>query len=85
MKFIITMNMPVRLKDRNAQQQFVHQIIAEHPAKTIEDIEHVLNQQDFIIVEEFYRDETGSFFSVGKTILNQRHIGKVKLANQQGG
>ena len=73
MKFIVTMNMPVRSKDRNATQQFVHQIVAEHPARTIEDMENVLNQQDFIIVEEFYRDETGGFLDRKSTRLNSSH------------
>lgn len=80
MKFILTMNMPVRIKDRVNPQQLVHQVIAEHPAKSVDELAELLNKQDFITVEEFYKDN-GDYFSVGKTVLNQRHIGKIKAAN----
>lgn len=79
MKFIITMNMPVRVKDKISPQQFVHQVIAEHPARSLEEFLEIANSNDFIIIEEFYKDDSG-YFSVGKTMLNHAHIGKVKVA-----
>jgi len=79
MKFIITMNMPVRTKDKANLQQLVHQVIAEHPAKSLEEFLEIAQSNDFIIVEELYKDDSG-YFSVGKTMLNHAHIGKVKVA-----
>jgi hypothetical protein len=39
----------------------------------------VNNDNEFILVEEFYRKpDNGGFYSVGLMILNTMHIGKVK-------
>lgn len=78
MKFLVTLNMPSR------KGELVHQVICEHEARTIEDFLDVLNDQDFIIVQEFYRKpESTGFFPVGTLILNTMHIGKVKLSNPE--
>jgi hypothetical protein len=66
------MNMP----SRNGSA--IHQIIAEHEAESLEDFKYDLNEQEFVVVEEFYRNSDGSFYSVGNIILNTMHIGKVK-------
>lgn len=83
MKFLVTMNMPVRTRDKTAQTQFVHQVIVEHRSKDLEDFLNLLNERDFVLVEEFYKDDSG-YFSVGAMILNSSHIGKIKLLNNTG-
>lgn len=73
MRFLITMNMPSHAgKD-------VHQIIGDHAeSNTLEEFLYNLNQNDFIVVEEFYRDESNQYYSVKKIILNTQTIGKAK-------
>jgi hypothetical protein len=83
MKFLITMNMPVRTRDKVSQAQLVHQVIVEHRSESLEDFRNLLNEQEFVLVEEFYKDDSG-YFSVGKMILNTSHIGKIKVVNNQG-
>ena len=61
----------------------IHQIIAEYPAKDVRELKKVLETQDFLLIEEFYRDmevERGSetYYSVGELLINHRCIGKIK-------
>ena len=77
MKFLITMNMPAR------SGVPIHQIIAEHPSASVEEFAHELGYNDFIVVEEFYRDAnmplgSDGHYSVGRIIINPIYIGKVK-------
>ena len=78
MKYLITMNMPVRGKDREAPQQ-IHQIIADHPATDLRQFAEVLNDNAFIAVEEFYKGGEDGYYHTGTLILNTDMIGKVKL------
>lgn len=74
MRFQITMNMPS--KSGNA----VHQVIGEYPANSLEDFVDAMSQEDFIVVDEIYKDnQTGSLFSNGLVALNPLFIGKVKV------
>ena len=76
MRFLVTLNMPSR------KGELVHQVVCEYPCGTLEEFLEVLQEFDFILVEEFYRKpENNGFFSVGPMILNTMHIGKVKLAS----
>lgn len=79
MKFIITMHMPVRTKPPYPPQP-VHQVIAEYPVSSLEAFASVLKDNEFLVVEEFYKDE-GGYFSTGNVILNTDHVGKVKILN----
>ena len=72
-RFSFTMNMPA--KNGNT----VHQVIADHAASSLEEIQHSLADHDFLNVEEMYRDLNGDYYSKGKILLNYRHIGKVKI------
>ena len=72
MRFLVTMNMPTR------NGSAVHQVVAEHPSKTIEEFVTALQNNDFIIVDEFYKDEFGSYYNTGKTLINHRYVGKVR-------
>lgn len=81
MRFQITMNMPSRSGNS------VHQIIGEHPAKSLEELTEALAHSDFIIVDEIYKDNeamrgAGNFYSVGKIAINPLFIGKVKVLQQ---
>lgn len=77
-RFLITMNMPAR------SGSAIHQIMAEHPAKSLEEFVDRLESEDFVIVEEFYKDQSSpkfapTYYSAGMTAINQRYVGKVKL------
>jgi len=77
-KFLITMNMPAR----SGQQ--IHQIICEHEAKSLKEFVDVLQSNDFLIVDEFYRDTEAprgseSYYPVGQIAVNYRYVGKVKV------
>ena len=74
MRFQITMNMP----SKNGHA--VHQVIGDYPAKSLEDFVYAMSQEDFIVVDEIYKDShTGNLFSNGMVALNPLFIGKVKV------
>ncbi len=74
MRFLVTMNMPSR------KGEMVHQIVCRYPVESIESFLEVINESDFILVEEFYRKpDNAGFFPVGMVIINTMHIGKVKV------
>ena len=51
MRFLVTMNMP------SYNGHLVHQMQVEHKASTsLEDFVNALNNNDYVIVEEFYKD-----------------------------
>lgn len=78
MRFYITMNMPAR------SGSAIHQIICEHSANSLVEFTELLNEEEFVVVEEFYRRQTdGGYYSVGDIVLNTMHIGKVKESNEQ--
>lgn len=76
MRFFITMNMPSR------GGSTIHQVVGEHESESLEEFGDVLNDTEFVSVEEFYRRQDGTFYSVGRIILNTMHIGKVKVSEQ---
>lgn len=81
MRFQITMNMPSRSGNS------VHQIIGDHPAKSLADLVDILSSSDFIIVDEIYKDNDsgkgyGNFYSVGQIAINPLFIGKIKVLQQ---
>jgi len=76
MKFTFIMNMPSK------QGNSVHQIIAEHPASTLQELLDEIANTDFLMVEEFYSERKDSgepeLASQGEIGLNPLFIGKVK-------
>lgn len=72
MKFLITMNMP------SSNGNLVHQLHVLHPSKTLVEFVARLCQNDFVIVEEFYKRETG-YENRGEIAINSNHVGKVKM------
>ena len=76
MRYIFTLNMPSKAGNP------VHQIIGDHPAKTLEDLIEVLYDDGIIIVDEIYRDNnSGNYYSVGPIALTLTVIGKIKVLN----
>ena len=77
MRFLVTMNMP------SFANNLVHQVNIEHAASnSIEEFIIALTENDFVIVEEFYRDpQTGLENSRGVMALNHRYVGKIKVMN----
>lgn len=78
MRYQITLNMPAK------SGNLVHQIIGEHPAETLTEFTTLLNNMDFIIVTEMYKDSDsgarlGNLYAVGEITLNTSLIGKVKV------
>jgi len=71
------MNMPTKSGNQ------IHQIIAEHPASSLAELLKELQENDFVLVEEYYRDNdtsgNGIYYSVGETAINHRYIGKIKV------
>ena len=81
MRFQITMNMPSRSGNS------VHQIIGDHPARSLDEMVDLLSTSDFIIVDEIYKDNdhgkgVSAFYSVGKIAINPLFIGKIKAFAQ---
>lgn len=78
MRFTITMNMP----SRNGGS--VHQIVCDHQADNIEQFTDTLNEYNFVIVDEVYKDndaakKSDKYYSVGPLTINTSAIGKVKM------
>lgn len=78
MRFLITMHMP------SYSGNLVHQVNVEHPADSLEKFIDALTENDFVVVEEFYRDpKTASDYSRGFMAINHRYVGKIKVLNNE--
>jgi hypothetical protein len=73
-RFIITMNMP------SSSGNLVHQMHVTHSSLTLESFINELSKNDFLIVEEFYKKETG-YESRGPIAISYRNVGKIKMIN----
>ena len=74
--FSLTLNMPSK------GGYMVHLIFVALSAETMEDFHKVLDDSNFILAEEYYRDTNSdmhSFYSVGDIVVNTSLIGKVKV------
>jgi hypothetical protein len=74
MRFLITMNMP------SSSGNLVHQMHVLHPAESLEAFIEELSSRDFVIVEEYYKRETG-YENRGPIAISYSHIGKIKMLN----
>lgn len=73
MRFLVTMNMP------SHSGNLVHQMHVEHPAQSLKEFISTLMKEDFVIVEEFYKDPyTGADNNRGMIAINYRFVGKIK-------
>ena len=79
MRFLLTMNMP------SYGGALVHQIQAEYPVGSLEEFVDVLTNNDFIVVQEYYKDQqTKESYSRGSVAINYKYVGKIKvLTNPQ--
>ena len=74
MRFLVTMNMP------SYTNNLVHQMAVEHASGSLKEFIDVLSSEDFIIVEEFYKNPNdGVAYSRGFVALNHRYVGKIKV------
>jgi hypothetical protein len=73
MRYEIIMNMPTKKGD------LVHRLVVEHRSNNLVEIVNELTEFDFIIVEEFFPDDTiGAYKSHGLAAINRRFVGKIK-------
>ena len=73
-RFFFTMNMQSRSGNPT------HQVIGEvKGAESIGELMNMMQEQEFVLVEEFYKNPDGTYYSRGNTVLNTMHIGKVKV------
>ena len=80
MRFLLTLDMPAY------SGASVHQVVGEYSANSLEEFVEDLNQNDFVVVEEFYKNpQTGEHYSRGPIAINHRVIGKIKAINHQHG
>lgn len=79
MRFLVIMNMP------SYTGNAVHQMHVDHKASnSLEDFVDALSNNDFVVVEEFYKDRPDmDYYSVGDIAINHRYVGKVKVFNKQ--
>jgi len=78
--FVLTMHMPSRGGSN------VHQVYAAHDSTTVEEFVRYLEEGEFIVVDEHYKDNSSGnneYYSIGKTVLNTRYIGKVRVLNSR--
>lgn len=81
MKFHVTMNMPSRGSGPE-KQNLVHQMIVSHErSHSLKDFVAALQNNDFLIVQEFYTVPSG-LENKGDIAINYRHIGKVKAYSE---
>ena len=84
MMFEIIMNMPVRpKKDEQFGANLVHRIVCSYPVESIGEIVDDMNQTDFLVVDEWYPNETSQYTNHGPIALNRRFIGKNKEWSKQ--
>jgi hypothetical protein len=76
--YVLTLHMPSR------GGSSVHQVYAKHEAATLNDFLAYLEEGEFVIVEEHYKDNaTNEYYSIGQTVINTRYIGKVRVLNKR--
>ena len=75
MRFQITLNCPARSGNP------VHQIMAEHPADSLQKFMTLLCDEQFVMVEEIYRDSDSAveYYSVGPLVINSNMVAKCKV------
>lgn len=78
MRFWVIMNMP------SYNGNAVHQMHVDHKeSNSLEDFVKALTTNDFVIVEEFYRDRPDAdHYSAGYVAINHRYVGKIKVFNK---
>jgi hypothetical protein len=75
MRYQITLNCPSRAGHS------VHQIMAEHPAESLQKFMALLCEDPFVMVEEIYRDSDAAveYYSVGALVINSNMVAKCKV------
>ena len=76
--FEIIMNMPVRTANT-----LVHRLICSYAVESMGDLIDDLNNTDFIVVDEWYPNESNQYVNHGAIALNRRFVGKIKEWSKQ--
>jgi len=78
MRFLMTINTP----SANSPEYSTHQMIVDHPAGTQEEMCDILNNEEFVVFQVFYRRKNldGSIWwqDRGKAIINTSWITKAQ-------
>jgi hypothetical protein len=81
MKFELIVNLPVRSKD-NRSPALIQRMVVECNAKSLKEITKIISNEPFIVVEEFFPDDSGNWNnpkSNGEITINTDLIGKVRV------
>ena len=80
MFFLVTMNMPVRIREGQGSPQLVHQMIVKiNGVVNIREFYSLIQKMDFLLVTEFYKNESGGGYrEISEIIINTNVIGKIK-------
>lgn len=78
MRFLFTMNMG------SSQDHLVHQVIADHPATSLKELQDAMQDNDFISVRQYYtglnpHTKHRTWVDRGDILLAVEHIGKVQF------
>ena len=66
----------------SASGNLVHQVNAEYPVNSLEEFIDTLSNNEFVIIQEFYRDQTTrEDVNRGFVAINYRYVGKIKVIN----
>jgi hypothetical protein len=87
MKFEIILNMPVRPKantsvkanEPNRDGALVHRIVCEHPADNVGALMAKAADDGYVVVDEYYPDNSRLYTNHGPIALSYTVIGKVKF------
>lgn len=72
MKFYLTLNIPTK-------NGMSHQVIGEHPSTTLEEFQEALNEDDFILLQEWHPQPDGRLTNEGQMLVNHQMVGKVRV------
>jgi hypothetical protein len=73
MKFEIILNMPVR------DGALVHRIVCEHPVNSLDALMAKAADDGYVVVDEYYPDNSRLYTNHGPIALSYTVIGKVKF------
>jgi hypothetical protein len=76
MKFMLTLNIPTK-------NGMSHMIIVEHPAQSLEEFQEALHSEDFLMMEEWQKQEYGDLKRGDPLLVNHQLIGKVRIYKHQ--
>lgn len=77
-RFQLTMNMP------SVNNNLVHQVICDYPVGSLEELLDALNDADFVLVTQYYKERDGRLVYKGGLIVNTALVGKAAVYDPDG-